>query len=134
MNKHLDDIFKPLFTKIMELMGHLTNLDYFLYTGKTEIREIGPEIRKTKQASSNFAEFVTDNYEELSLYLPAPYPWRFGQLEDLLKTIFQELDNGNYQREEIHKAMRATLTMQNDLKKLLGFTTDVKMESKHPFE
>ena len=131
---HIDDLFKPLFQMIGDLWATIGIVDSWLLTGGKEIGELGSEIQNARQAFSELKDFTSEKYDEMSLYLPSPFPWIFAPLDELLVKIFQELEYGHYPKDDITKAVNAMMSMQTDLKKLLGYSTTVKLDTKYPFE
>jgi hypothetical protein len=131
---HKDDLFKPLFNNLADMWGSLSVLIAWSSTGKKEIRELGSEIQSAKLAYTTLKMFTSKRYDDMSLLLPSPFPWIFAPLEELLENVFLELEDGNYPRNDVNKAVTTIMTMQDDLKKLLGYPTDFKMETKYPFE
>ena len=131
---HKDDLFKPLFNNLADMWGSLSKLIAWSSTGKKEIHKLGSEIQFAKQTYTVLKQFIHDKYDDMSLLLPSPFPWIFAPLEELLENIFLELEDGNYPRNDVNRAVTTMMAMQDDLKKLLGYPADLKMKTKYPFE
>lgn len=135
LRSHIDDLIKPLFGYFSEISGSIAVLDASLNEGRSIIKHatIDDLILDLDEARDALFSFQQENYKDLALYLPAPFPWVFFPFDELLSDIINQTKEGEKPKEDLKKAWNTTNSMQNDLKNIIGFKVDIKLETKHPF-
>jgi len=133
----MDDIIKPLFVHLQNLWGSLGILhesmrhDSSLVKGKT-LQDLSLEVQT---ANKTLHQFVNAKYVEMSLLLPSPFPWVFAPFDELVEwKIIEPISQGKKPTDDITLAVNTAMKIQEELRRLVGFETSVKVESIYPFK
>jgi len=127
-----DNLIKPLFHILGELWVSIAMVQVEYDFGdkpvipSTKINDLEEEYEKYKK-------FKNDNYDEMSFLLPSPFPWIFAPLDENLDYVLSELNSGIYPDNKLSETVKALMSMQEDLKKLIGYQIDIKLDTKYPF-
>jgi len=137
IKKHMDDLVKPLFNLLQNLWGSLAVLQVSmrqkepLVKGKT----INDLLTETRNANQALRSFIKSKYDEMSFLLPGPFPWIFAPLDELVQyRIIESISQGKEPTDDITVAINSLMKIQKDLRRIVGFEIDVKMESVYPFK
>jgi hypothetical protein len=130
LTQHMDDLIKPLFHFIEELWGSLAVLEH----PKTS-SNVNDLLLKTRKAEYNLKEFYRLNYSQLNLLLPNSIsPWVFSPIEERLNKILADISEGKKTTsQEFTLVINALMKYQKNLKKLIGYETEAKLENIYPF-
>jgi len=137
IRKDMDDLIKPLFVFIQNLWGSLGLLQISLGKEKSVVHGKGLDdlLHEVQTANQIFQEFVRSKYDEMSLILPSPFPWIFAPLDELVRyKIIEPILQGNKPVDDMTVAINSLMKIQKDLRRIVGFEIDVKLESVYPFE
>lgn len=137
IKRHMNDIIKPLYIHLQNLWGSLGILhesirhESSLVRGKT----LEDLLLEARTANQTLREFVHSKYDEMSLLLPSPFPWVFAPLDELVEwKVIEPLSQGKEPTDDITLAVNTAMKIQKNLRRLVGFEIDVKMESVYPFK
>ena len=136
IKKHMDDIIKPLFTHLENLWGSLAilqvSIDQKSSVAKGKI--LKDLVLETQTANKALKDFVNSKYDEMSLLLPSPFPWVFAPLDELVEwKIIKPILQGGKPSDDMTIAVNTAMKIQKNLRRLVGFETDVEIESIYPF-
>jgi len=136
MNR-MDDIIRPLFNFIEEswvtlgVLNESVRMKASIRQGKT-IKDL---LIEAQQAFLDLKKFCDANYTELNLILPHSIsPWVFAPIEERMNKIFIQVSKGEQPLEDFTTVINALMLYQKNLKKLLGFETETKLEDIYPFK
>ena len=137
LTQHMDDILKPLFHFVEELWKSLAVLSESVrmkssvVKGKT-LEDLSKEVQNAEHKLKQFYDF---NYSQLNLLLPEPIsPWVFAPIEERLdKILVQVSEEKQRTGKEFTLVINALMKYQKNLKKLIGYETEAKLENIYPF-
>ena len=92
-------------------------------------------LLETQVARQNLRQFYDSHYAEMSLLLPHPLsPWVFTPIEESIDKVFVPMSKGKEPKnEEFFLVIESLSRYQKNLKKLLGYETEAKLEDVYPF-
>ncbi len=128
-----DDLIKPLFHFLGELWSAIAIIEVEYDLGDKPVIP-STKISDFEEEYEKYKTFKNATYDEMSFLLPSPFPWIFAPLDENLDYILSELKSGRYPKDKLGETVNILMTMQEDLKKLIGYQTDIKLETKYPFE
>jgi hypothetical protein len=93
-------------------------------------------LLKTQKAEQNLKQFYDTNYSQMNLLLPHPLsPWIFAPIEERLDKILVQISEGKRPAgREFTLVINALMKYQKNLKRLVGYETEKKLESIYPFK
>lgn len=126
----LFDGTKPFPPEVLELQAQYDE----------ELRKRAAKLEKNQ----NLMNFVSENRSTLSLILPSPFPWIFVTLNNLLLSrilspmLYPEWSEVfdadlNFKKDCI-KVLDTIKKIQGDIRKLVGYDTDIVLDTKYPLE
>ncbi len=129
--QHMDDIIKPLFHFIEELWGSLAVLRESVRTKSSDVKDA---LTKTQRAEQDLKQFYDFNYTQMNLLFPHPIsPWVFAPIEERLNSVLTQISEGKESSDrEFTLVINALMKYQENLKKLLGYETEAKLEDIYP--
>jgi hypothetical protein len=134
--KHTDDVIKPLYHLVQELWGSLAVLEQSarfkasIIKGKT----LEDMVTETLNAHKKLKEFYLLNYSQIDLLLPHPLStWIFAPIGEKIDKIIAQILQGKEPSDEFTQVINALMKYQENLKKLIGYETKVKLEDIYPF-
>lgn len=132
LTQHMDDIIKPLFHFIGELWGNLAVLEQSVRMKSSNIEDW---LLKTQKAEQNLKQFYDSNYSQMNLLLPhALSSWVFAPIEEHLNKILVEISEGKKPEDrEFTLVVNALMKYQKNLKTILGYEIEAKLEDVYPF-
>jgi len=133
---HMDDIVKPLFHHIEEIWGSLATLSESVRMKSSIVKgkTLNDLLLETQTAYQEFRKFYLSKYTEMNLLLPHPLsPWVFAPIEERIGKIFGQISEEKEPIAEMTLVINALMKYQKNLKKLIGFETDMKLETIYPF-
>ncbi len=132
LKKHVDDLIKPLFVSIQNLWGSIAALDLFLKKG-VEVESLTSMARKVQSDNRALYDFVGSKYDEISFLFPSPFPWIFTPIYEFINNrIVEPISKGEKPIKDITIAVNKLMAIQENLRRLLGFEVEVKMEKVYP--
>lgn len=145
LRKYIDGLIKPLFSLIQDFWLTLTVVQSHRLGESNRVSEDTKQIwlRRASMQHEKLQDFVDENYETLSLILQSPFPWVFKRISELvfegilIPLLTPELDDLNEDPDPDNDIATVLITlerMQEDLRRLIGFDINIKMETKFPFE
>jgi len=137
LRSQFDEFIKPLFIIINNFSGTLPILQMSLESGKSLVhgRSISDLIDNCEDALNELEDIVNKNQENIRIYLPDTFEWIFvPYFEHIKHEIISEARKGEYPDDAITKAWNTARAMMKDIRKLLGFEINVKLDTKFPFE
>jgi hypothetical protein len=133
--EHLDDIIKPLYHLIQELWGSLAVLQSSLRM-KTPIikgKTLKDLVLETQKAQQDLKKFYVLNEIQIDLIFPHSLnTWVFGPIDESIEKIIVQISDGK-EPDEITKVVNALMKYQKNMKRLLGYEADKKLEDVYPF-
>jgi hypothetical protein len=135
--KHMDDIIKPLYDHVQELWSSLASLRESVRM-KTSI-VIGETlldlVNETNKVHEKLQSFCNANSTQIDLLMPHPLStWVFVPIEEKIYKILYEISQGKEPSEEAWlQAINALMKYQKNLKKLIGYETEVRLDRIYPF-
>jgi hypothetical protein len=135
LTTHMDDIIMPLYHFIQELWVSLAVLQQSvrkkssITKGKT-LKDLLLETQKAQQDLKNFYLF----YEiRIDLLLPHSLStWVFAPIDESIDKIIVQISDGK-EPNEMTKVINALMKYQKNMKRLLGYEADKKLENVYPF-
>ena len=141
LKKHIPDLIEPLFKLLGDLWYssiELTNPDRVEYSGDVLIvkgRKLMTPIREVREALDNLNDFVRDNENKLDLLLPHPLQsWQYANLRNFVNGILKDARKGKLSLGDVAKAVDTTIDIQDDLQKIVGFETKIRLKSERAFK
>lgn len=142
----MEDIIKPLFSLLQDLYISIAHINDSIIHKRAlvlpQTREL--MLKDSIKKNERLQNFVSENRNTLSLMLPSPFPWIFVTLNNLIigrilspmlypewQSVFD--DDLNYE-EDCIKALDIIKNIQKDIRKLVGYEIDIKLETKYQFE
>ena len=133
LKKHIPDLIEPLFKLLGDLLYslvELTNPEYVEYSGNVLIVKGRKPIRKVKEALTNLKDFVEENESQLDLLLPHPLQsWQYIVLHAFVNNIIEDARKGKILFDAISVSVATTMNIQEDLQKIVGFETKIRLKS-----
>jgi hypothetical protein len=136
LTKHLEDVVKPLNFHTQQMWGSLAvlqrsvELKSSIIKGKT----INDLILETQEAMQNLKSFILEKSAEIDLLFPHSLSsWVFAPIDEKIEILLTQVLDGKQPYTEITQVINALMKYQKNLKKLLGYETDVKLEDVYPF-
>lgn len=136
IRKHMNDLIKPLFVCIQNLWGSIGVLMESLKRNKSIAhgKSLNNLLREVQTANQTLQKFVHSKYEDMSLLLPTPLPWIFVPLDELINyRVIEPISQGKKPIDDMTVAVNSLMTIQKDLRSIVGFEVDVEVESVYPF-
>lgn len=137
LNESMENIIKPLYQLIDNLWASLVILEHFSSSKDSATKGKTFEDKVT-YASDNFKSlkvFFLLNYSQIGLLFPFPIStWVFVQIESTIEKIFSEISQGRSPSKEFREAINALMTYKENLKKLIGYETDVELKEIYPLD
>jgi hypothetical protein len=135
--KHMDDIIKPLYHLIQELWGSLAVLRESVHAKSSIIKGATMEdlLAETLDAHKKLKEFCLFNGIQIDLLLPHPLStWVFAPIGEKIEEITVEISQEKEPSKEAwFNAIDSLMKYQKNLKKLIGYETEVKLADIYPF-
>ena len=134
--KHMDDVIKPLYHLVQEQWGSLAVLETSvrfkssIIKGKT-IDNLASEVQ---EALLDLKAFCLANNTKMDLLFPHPLSsWVFVPISEKIEGILAQISSGKEPFNEITEVINALMKYQKDLKRLVGYETEQKLENIYPF-
>jgi hypothetical protein len=136
--QHMDDIIKPLFHFVEELWGSLAVLSESVRMKSSIVKgkTLDDLLMETQNAEKKLKQFYDSNYSQMNLLLPNPIsPWVFAPIEERLDKILVQISERKQPADqEFTLVINALMKYQKNLKRLVGYETEKKLESIYPFK
>lgn len=141
LKKYMPDLIEPLF----KLLGNLwlslvefTNPDRVEYRNNILIvkgHKLTAPVREVNEALTNLNDFVIKNENKLDLLLPHPLrSWQYTTLHDFVNNIITDVRKGRFSLDDVAEVVTTTMNVQDDLQKVVGFETKVRLKSERAFK
>ena len=130
LKERKDDLIIPLFKVIQEVWSDIAQ--YSADMNFSDSKQIEESRRELWNTFSKFKDFVGINYDDMSFLLPSPFPWIFMPLYELIDAIIIETSVNDEFTEKSTKAVNALMSIQEDIKYLMGLSVNKKMKTKYP--
>ena len=140
LKKHIPDLIEPLFKLLDDLLYgliELTNPERVEYSENALIvkgRKLTMPIREVEETLINLKNFLGKNENKLDLLLPHPLrSWQYVNLHDFIISIIEDARKGRMSFDNVTKALITIMNVQDDLQKILGFETKMRLKSERAF-
>lgn len=137
LTEHIDDIIKPFYNLIQELWGSLAVLRESVLNKTSIVKGTSIEdlLKETLEAYKKLKEFRVLNGVQIDLLLPYPLStWVFGFIDEKIDKITIEVSQGKEPSKEVwFHAIDALMKYQKNLKKLIGYETEIELDKIYPF-
>jgi hypothetical protein len=136
LTKHMDDIMKPLYHFIQELWGSLVVLSESvrMKSSITKGKTLKDLLLETQKAQQDLKEFYLFNEIQIDLLFPHSLStWVFAPIDESLDKIMTQISEGKEPMNEMTQVINALMKYQKNMKRLLGYETDKKLENVYPF-
>ena len=141
LKKHLPNLIEPLFKLLSDLWNsliELTNPDRVAYVGNDLIvigRKLTMPIKEVKETLVNLKDFIERNENKLDLLLPHPLQsWQYARLDAFVNNIIENARKGKMSLDDISEIINTVMNIQDDLQKIVGFKTKIRLKSERAFE
>jgi len=93
-------------------------------------------LRTTQLAFQDLQTFIHDKYAEMSFLMPNELsPWVFAPISELIDVdILRPISKGEKPIRKMLLAVNTLMKYQENLRKLLGFETEARIDSVYPFK
>jgi hypothetical protein len=136
LTEHMDDIIIPLYGFVEDLWRSLGVLRKCMLEKNLNDEEIVKDMLITiPKVQSNLREFYSSKEKYIDIFLPSMLsPWVLYPIEKTINTIIVQIRMGKEPIAEVTQVINALMKYQENLKKLIGYETEVELEDIYPFD
>jgi len=134
--KHMDDVIKPLNFYVKEQWESLAVLDASILSKSSIIegKTMNDLILETQKALQDLKGFILQKGTEIDLLFPHSLSsWVCAPISEKIGAILAQVSNGKEPLKELTQGINALMKYQKNLKKLIGYETEQKLEDIYPF-
>jgi hypothetical protein len=132
LTEHMNDVIQPLFHLTEELWWNLGIVKETI-EGRNKIGTLQEWLSATKKANDDLFQFSIHSANQIDILLPNQLSsWVFIPIKNRVDKIMDDLSKEKKPLDEMKEVIDGLMQYQENLKKLLGFETEVNLEDIFP--